>query len=134
MMGSLESIRLFAAALALSLLAGCAGSGDRAGSLMVAPGKYEFYKCDQLAIAMQGSQARAKELEGLMVKAQTGPAGGLVSAAAYQPDYMVVLGQMNEIRREARAKNCDLARAMAALEAKPAAPAKPAKPAKKPAH
>lgn len=120
-----------AAALAGLLLAGCAGSKDQMASLLVAPGAYQFYKCAQLATAMQSTAARVKELEGLMAKAQTGPAGGLVSAAAYQPDYMVARGDMNELRREARAKNCDLSKPTGAAPLPP--PTKPAAPGKKPA-
>jgi hypothetical protein len=121
---------LMAAVLAALMLVGCAGSNDQMASLLVTPGKYQLFNCAQLAEAYKGMSMHAQELKGLMAKAQTGAGGQVVDAAVYQPDYLVARGELNELRREARAKNCDLSSPTVV-----AAPAKPAAPtAKKPAH
>jgi hypothetical protein len=121
-----QSIMLTVAALAALSLAGCAGSNDQMASLLVSPGKYQFYKCPQLAAAIQGTVARQRELEGLMAKARTGAGGQVVNAAVYEPDYLVARGDLNELRREARNKHCTVPPdAAAAPQPLPPPPKKP---------
>jgi len=103
-----SSIVKAAAALAVLLLAGCAGSGDSLSGLMVAPGQYDIYHCDQLARSIQSTAGRVAELESLKAKAKTGAAGSLVSAAFYEPDYLKARGALNELHRSAREKHCDI--------------------------
>ena len=87
------------------LLAGCV-SGDHAEDFYVAPGKYIFYDCTQLAGVAVHFQQRIKELEGLMARAKQGAGGELVSAMAYNSDYYSALGELKDIRREQAEKNC----------------------------
>jgi hypothetical protein len=97
-----------ALAIALSgLLAGCAVSGDHAEDFYVAPGKYVFYDCKQLAGVAAHFEQRNKELEDLMARAQKGPGGELVSAMAYTSDYYSNLGELKDVRREQAEKKCD---------------------------
>lgn len=94
-------------------LAGCTAQNstpdDKIGGILVAPGKYEFYNCAQLAVVAKPLAAREKELRGLMVRAGAGAGGNLISSIAYQPDYYQVHGELNEVRRAAAAKNCKIA-------------------------
>jgi hypothetical protein len=99
---------LTAAVLAALMLVGCAGSNDQMASLLVTPGKYKLFNCAQLAAAYKGTTAQAQELKGQMAKAQTGAGGQAVDAAVYQPEYLMARGELNELRREARAKHCTL--------------------------
>ena len=117
MNGSFE-LRTAVAVLAATLLAGCATAEDRVGGLLVAPGSYEFYSCPQLAQIAASYKARRAELEQLMAKAESDAGGKLMSAISYRPDYLQVGGQIQDVERTARAKQCDLS----------AAPAKPAQP------
>jgi hypothetical protein len=110
---------LCGAALGLVLLAGCAGTEDTIGYLLVGPGDYQFYNCEDLAATAKKMRDRLQELDGLMAKSSKGPGGGLVNAMAYKPDYLNVRGELNEVRREATAKNCDV-RQMAGEPARPA--------------
>jgi hypothetical protein len=89
------------------LLAGCAVSGDHAEDFYVAPGKYVFYDCKQLAGVAAHFEQRNKELEGLMARAKKGPGGELVSAMAYNSDYYSNLGELKDVRREQAEKKCD---------------------------
>jgi hypothetical protein len=120
-----KSPRLVAAVLLAASLAGCAGSGgttkDRVGRLLVAPDKYVLYTCPAIATAMAGTAARQKQLEDLMAKAGDRADGRVVSALAYQPEYVQLQGDMNELRATAHEKDC-----------KPVLAAKPAPPAVKP--
>jgi len=106
-------------ALACAGLAGCttSGSEERAGRFLKAPGGYELYDCAQLAGQVSGLINRDKELSRLMAKAKEGPAGGLISAMAYEPEYHANRGALYEARKAQAEKKCAIA------PAKPAAPA-----------
>ena len=68
-------------------LAGCANLGDSfASGAFVDPAKYDLYNCTQLETERKNLAARAKDLEGLMAKADTGAAGPVVSEFAYRND------------------------------------------------
>ena len=104
-----QRYRIFisAVALAAATLAGCAtqGGGD-SSSLLVTPGRYDFYSCPQMAQATVPLRVREKELEALMAKAGDGPGGALASTLAYRSDYLQVRGNLNELAKSAAAKNC----------------------------
>jgi hypothetical protein len=94
-------------ALAAVLLAGCNGTGeDRLGQGLVAPGGYDFYDCAQLSAQEKSLNNRRTELTRLMDKAKQGPAGGLVSAVTYEPDYASNLASLREVHRAQAEKNC----------------------------
>jgi hypothetical protein len=115
---------------AAALLSGCASGSDTVADLTVSPGKYMLYKCPMLKQAAQGIVSRQHQLEQLMQKAGNGPAGRMVSATTYEPEYVQNQGNLNEIRREAAAKQCDSAHAVDDKnEVRP--PAKPAPKAKR---
>lgn len=92
-------------------LAGCSVQGsadDRLGSFLVAPGKFEFYNCQQMAAQSKALTTREAELKALMAKAGAGLGGGMVSTVAYRPEYVEVHGEINELRKASAEKNCDL--------------------------
>ena len=91
-------------ALAASALPACAQ--ERAEQFFVAPGKYVLYDCAQLAAVELRYIERDKELKRLMARAKEGPAGGLISTFVYDPDYYSNLGELHDVQREQRAKNC----------------------------
>jgi hypothetical protein len=82
---------LFASSIGL---AGCAGLGDGVASgAFVDPAKYELYNCTQLETERKNLAARAKDLEGLMAKADTGAGGAVVSELAYRNDLITARAQ-----------------------------------------
>lgn len=93
-------------ALAASALPACAQSGERIEQFFVAPGKYILYDCAQLAAVEVRYIERDKELKRLIARAKEGPAGGLISTLVYDPDYYSNLGELHDVQREQRAKNC----------------------------
>lgn len=109
--------------LAAGLAGACTTTADDVGSkLLVAPGGFDLYNCQQLTNTIAGLKSRKKQLQDLMAKAETGPGGKLMSAMGYKPDYMSTVGQLRSAEATAREKQC----------AAPPAPAAPAS-AKKPA-
>jgi hypothetical protein len=89
-----------------ALLGGCAVSGERAEDFYVAPGKYVFYDCKQLAGAAAYFEKRDGELTALMARAKQGAGGELASAMAYNSDYYSNRGELKDVRREQAEKNC----------------------------
>ena len=105
-----KNLHLAAAALLAAMLAGCTSGGgtadDQAGSLLVAPDKFAIYNCPQLADRAAHLTNREKELRELIAKAGTGPDGRFASAVAYQPEYLSVRGEINELHAAVAAKKC----------------------------
>jgi hypothetical protein len=94
--------------LALILpLAGCTTTSDPAAAVVTAPGQYELYDCPAIKVAAKGVATRQRELAGLMARAGRGPAGGLVNATTYEPEYATERGKMNQLRRVAAEKHCN---------------------------
>lgn len=97
--------RAAVAAGVAALLGACASAGPTA-SPFVDPARYDLYDCKQLADARKGVDARITELEGLMAKARTGVAGGLVSGVAYESDYVTARAQRDLIDSRLAADHC----------------------------
>ncbi len=86
-------------------LAGC-GAGGGPGSLLVDPGHYSAYHCNDLAARWKVLVAREKELRELMERADQGGGGAVIGSLAYRPEYDAVLGEERLLQRTAAEKNC----------------------------
>ena len=97
-------------AMAMSVLLATAlsacGTSQDMSSLLVSPGKYDIYTCDQIADRMPVVQANIDKLEALMARASQDAGGQLVNNIAYEPDYLTSRGEMRELQKSAAAKNC----------------------------
>jgi hypothetical protein len=91
--------------IAAFALAGCGASGDP-GSFLVDPGRYDAYRCNELAARWKVLVAREKELRGLMDKASEGGGGIVIGSLAYRTDYDAVLSDEKLLLRTAEEKNC----------------------------
>jgi hypothetical protein len=94
------------AMIALAAATGGAHAQERIEQFFVAPGKYVLYDCAQLAAVEIRFIERDKELKRLIARAKEGPAGGLISTFVYDPDYYSNLGELHDVQREQRVKNC----------------------------
>jgi hypothetical protein len=86
-------------------LAGC-GAGDKVGSILIDPGHYSSYHCDQFAGRAKELTARKKELLALMNKASEGPGGAVIGSMAYRSDYESVVAEEKLLQQTAAGKNC----------------------------
>jgi hypothetical protein len=86
-------------------LAGCGASVDP-GSLLIDPGRYSAYRCNDLAARWKVLVAREKELNGLMAKASEGGGGAVIGSLAYRTDYDSVLSDEKLLQRAAAEKDC----------------------------
>ena len=80
--------RLFSLAIAAGALSGCATAAVDESTFFVDPARYALYDCKQLEPVRQSAAKRVEELQRLMTKAETGPAGSIVSEVAYRSDYL----------------------------------------------
>jgi hypothetical protein len=88
---------------------GCGSLGDNAASMIVAPGKYEYYSCEQLNTAGRPLIERERELTELNAKAVSGgPGGEFVGALAYRSELTQTRGQLKQIADVSARKNCSL--------------------------
>ena len=110
------------AALAAAMLVGCA-SDDATSRLLVAPDKYVLYTCPEIAREMVTKQTREQELAVLMSKAGDDAGARMISGMTYDPEYLSVRGEINDLRASAAAKNCTAPAAAPAPTAPPAAAA-----------
>jgi hypothetical protein len=112
---------LLAAALPL---AGCGMRDDPLAATITAPGQYDLFDCPSIKVAAVGIATRQRELEGLMARADRGPAGGLVSATTYKPEYITLRGKMSQLRRVAAENHCNFDPAAVAAAQPPSSTAK----------
>jgi hypothetical protein len=119
-----SAIALLALGMALN---GCANMSDSMSLAFADPAKYDLYDCKQLETERKSLATRAKDLQALMAKAETGAAGTVVAELAYRNDYVAVRGQ-TKLAEEAWQRNkChDTAPAAATTTTPPVAPAPPA--------
>ena len=105
---SSRSFLLCAVAAAAGMTLGGCGLGNGPGSLMVDPGRYESYHCNDLVAQWKQLADREKDLRALMDKASQSGTGAVVGAVAYRSDYESVLTQEKLVQREAAEKKCEL--------------------------
>jgi hypothetical protein len=103
------ALSLWPRAALFSLAAALAGCSldDGAGTILVDPGHYYAYHCNELAARWKILIARENELRGLMEKASEGSGGTVIGSLAYRSDYETVLTEERLVQRAAADKKCN---------------------------
>jgi hypothetical protein len=99
-------IRLGAAMLLAAALGGCAGVMETVGDPYVAPGKFRFLKCPDLATRLDTAEARHKELLALMERSGAGAGGSAINTFVYRPDMNNNEAELRALQQTAAEKNC----------------------------
>jgi hypothetical protein len=94
--------------LGMAALAGC-GMSDGPGALLIDPGRYSAYHCNDLAARWKVLVVREKDLRALMDKADQTTGGAVIGSLAYRTDYDSVIGEERLLQRTAAEKNCNFA-------------------------
>jgi hypothetical protein len=89
-----------------SALAGC--TSNDSGELLIDPGRYAVYKCDDFAARWKIVSEREKELRGLMERAGQSSGGAVVGSLTYRVEYDAVISDERMLQRTAAEKNCGL--------------------------
>jgi hypothetical protein len=93
--------------LVCSFAVALVGCTNGAGSLLIDPGRYDAFHCDDLAARWKVLVAREKELRDLMDRADQGGGGGaVIGSLAYRTDYESVRSEEKLLQRTATEKNC----------------------------
>jgi hypothetical protein len=94
-----------AATIAASL-GGCTSTVEMVGDPFVAPKKYQFLRCEEIAKRLVGTKAREQELRTLMDRSSAGTGGSTINLFVYQPEYQQVTSQLQQLKEEAIEKQC----------------------------
>jgi len=95
-----------AAVLVAAALAGCSTIADTMGDPYIAPGKFQFLRCDDIGKRLVTAQAREQELHALMDRAGGDTGGATISWFVYQPDLRGVEAELRALRIAAGEKRC----------------------------
>jgi hypothetical protein len=79
---------------------GCASTFNVGGDPFVAPKKFQFLRCEDIAKRMAGSKAREQELRTLMDRSAAGTGGSTINVFVYQPEYRTVQSELQQLKEE----------------------------------
>jgi hypothetical protein len=99
-------MKLGTVALLAVSLGGCSTSLNVVGDPFVAPAKFQFLRCEDIAKRLVATEVRERELRGLMDRASTDTGGSAVNLLVYQPDYQTVQSELRQLREAAVEKQC----------------------------
>ena len=94
------------AALIAVSLGGCASSINIVGDPLVAPQKFQFLRCEDIAKRLVSTKAREQELRTLMDRSSAGTGGSTVNLLVYQPDYQQVTSELQQLKEAQVEKQC----------------------------
>jgi hypothetical protein len=92
-------------AVAATALAACSNG---AGTLLVDPGRYDVYHCNDLQTRWKELTKKEQELRALMEKANQTTGGTVIGAMAYRADYESTLTEEKLVQRQAAEKKCEI--------------------------
>ena len=94
-------------ALLVAALGGCSGMPDLSTtSLMVTPGKYDLYSCQDIENHIRYRRSRVTELDNLTTQAAAGTGGAVVGAITYRSERALNQGELDELVRTLNNKQC----------------------------
>jgi hypothetical protein len=127
-------LRVVGAILLAAAGSGCSTNSELLGQMYVSPGKYEYYRCPEIAIAIAGDTKQEQDLMGLVDRANQGSAGTVsagtvIGAVVYNPQLATTREELRQLHEAWAQKNCV---SQPPPPAAPAAPADTPKPRKHP--
>ena len=94
----IETFGFVCAGAACAIMVGACGlMGENASGALVAPGKYDYYSCEQLSTSARILNDRERELSELTARAAQGPGGEFVGAVAYKTELIQARGELKQI-------------------------------------
>jgi hypothetical protein len=111
MFGRLLKLARFSA-LALSAgatLSGCAATSSSLdeATFFSDPAAYAMYDCKQLATLRDAQAKRVAELQGLMIKVETGVGGSVIAEVAYRSDYVSAQAKLKRANQTWEQNRCE---------------------------
>jgi hypothetical protein len=87
-------------------LAGCTSTANMVGDPFVAPRKFQYLRCDDIAKRLVTTRNREQELRTLMDRSSAGAGGGTVNLFVYQPEYQQLTSELQQLTEAAVEKQC----------------------------
>jgi hypothetical protein len=76
------------------------------GDPYVAPGKYQFLRCEDLGPEIATNETRTQQLRALMARSGAGAGGTAVNWFVYQPDLQSAEASLRLLKQTAAEKRC----------------------------
>src|SRR5215470_16963315 len=90
-------------------VSGCAMNNDMLGRIYVSPGRYDYYRCPEIASSIATEAKREQELVELMERANQAPSGTVVNAFVYNSQLATAREQLRQLHEVSAQKNCNTA-------------------------
>jgi hypothetical protein len=87
-------------------LGGCASTVSMVSDPFVAPQKFQYLRCEDIAKRLEGTRNREQELRTLMDRSSAGAGGSTVNLLVYQPDYRQVTSELQQLKEAQVEKQC----------------------------
>jgi hypothetical protein len=110
-------LRLTRIVLLAVVVSACSMDNDMLGRIYVSPGRYEYYRCPEIASSIATDVKREQELVELMERANQAPSGTVVNALVYNSQLATTREELRQLHEVSAQKNCN-----AAAHALPAPP------------
>ncbi len=95
-----------AAFVAVSIVASLGGCTSTVSDPFVAPLKFQYLRCEDIAKRLVGTSNREQELRTLMDRSSAGAGGSTVNLFVYQPEYQQVTSELRQLKEAQVEKQC----------------------------
>jgi hypothetical protein len=87
-------------------LGGCASTVSMVSDPFVAPRKFQYLRCEDIAKRLVDTRKREQELHTLMDRSSAGTGGSTVNLLVYQPEYQQVTSELQQLKETQVEKQC----------------------------
>jgi hypothetical protein len=87
-------------------LGGCTSTVSMVSDPFVAPRKFQYLRCEDIAKRLVGTSNREQELRTLMDRSSAGAGGSTVNLFVYQPEYQQVTSELQQLKEAQVEKQC----------------------------
>jgi hypothetical protein len=99
-------IAAFVAGSIVASLGGCASTLNMVSDPLVAPQKFHFLRCEDIAKRLGSTRNREQELRTLMDRSSAGAGGSTVNLFVYQPEYQQLTSELQQLKDAQVEKQC----------------------------
>jgi hypothetical protein len=85
----------------------CSMDNQMLGRIYVSPGRYEYYRCPEIASSIAADVKREQELVEVMERANQAPSGAVVNAFVYNSQLATTREELRQLHEVSAQKNCN---------------------------
>jgi hypothetical protein len=87
-------------------LGGCTSTVSMVSDPFVAPRKFQYLRCEDIAKRLVSTRNREQELRTLMDRSSAGAGGSTVNVLVYQPEYQQATSELQQLKEAQVEKQC----------------------------